>query len=147
VTGRPGVCEGPSGGGATYLLPGLVEANVRRGVPLKMIVFSNSVYGWIKARQKTGFLRFFLHCSSCKRSGGKCPCKLTAALVGSETVGQRTVNPWVRTDFQRRIDSRTHAGNTLVTVRLLLANSRYPPDCPSARLVATQCKQAAGTLY
>ncbi len=27
VTGRVGVCEGPSGGGATYLLPGLVEAN------------------------------------------------------------------------------------------------------------------------
>src|SRR5256886_2369461 len=27
VSGRVGVCEGPSGGGATYLLPGLVEAN------------------------------------------------------------------------------------------------------------------------
>ncbi len=27
VTGRVGVCEGPSGGGATYILPGLVEAN------------------------------------------------------------------------------------------------------------------------
>lgn len=27
VTGRPGICEGPSGGGATYILPGLVEAN------------------------------------------------------------------------------------------------------------------------
>ncbi|MBL0142361.1 MAG: thiamine pyrophosphate-binding protein [Betaproteobacteria bacterium] len=27
VTGRPGICEGPSGGGATYLLPGIVEAN------------------------------------------------------------------------------------------------------------------------
>ena len=27
VSGTPGVCEGPSGGGATYLLPGLVEAN------------------------------------------------------------------------------------------------------------------------
>jgi acetolactate synthase I/II/III large subunit len=27
VTGRPGVCEGPSGGGATYILPGVVEAN------------------------------------------------------------------------------------------------------------------------
>jgi acetolactate synthase I/II/III large subunit len=27
VTGRVGVCEGPSGGGATYLLPGVVEAN------------------------------------------------------------------------------------------------------------------------
>ena len=27
VSGRVGVCEGPSGGGATYLLPGVVEAN------------------------------------------------------------------------------------------------------------------------
>jgi len=27
VTGKPGVCEGPSGGGATYILPALVEAN------------------------------------------------------------------------------------------------------------------------
>ena len=27
VTGRVGVCEGPSGGGGPYLLPGLVEAN------------------------------------------------------------------------------------------------------------------------
>jgi len=27
LSGRPGVCEGPSGGGATYLLPGLAEAD------------------------------------------------------------------------------------------------------------------------
>ncbi len=27
VTGRVGVCEGPSGGGATYILPDVVEAN------------------------------------------------------------------------------------------------------------------------
>ena len=27
VSGRVGVCEGPSGGGATYIAPGLVEAN------------------------------------------------------------------------------------------------------------------------
>lgn len=27
TTGRVGVCEGPSGGGATYLLPGLIEAS------------------------------------------------------------------------------------------------------------------------
>jgi len=26
VTGKPGICEGPSGGGATYILPALVEA-------------------------------------------------------------------------------------------------------------------------
>jgi acetolactate synthase-1/2/3 large subunit len=27
LTGKPGICEGPSGGGATYILPGVVEAN------------------------------------------------------------------------------------------------------------------------
>ena len=27
VSGRVGVCEGPSGGGATYILPGVIEAN------------------------------------------------------------------------------------------------------------------------
>jgi acetolactate synthase-1/2/3 large subunit len=27
LSGKPGVCEGPSGGGATYLIPGIVEAN------------------------------------------------------------------------------------------------------------------------
>ncbi len=27
VTGRAGVCEGPSGGGATYIVPGLIEAS------------------------------------------------------------------------------------------------------------------------
>jgi len=27
VSGKVGVCEGPSGGGATYIAPGLVEAN------------------------------------------------------------------------------------------------------------------------
>jgi len=36
VTGRPGVCEGPSGGGATYILPGVVEAN-ESSVPLLAI--------------------------------------------------------------------------------------------------------------
>ena len=33
VSGRVGVCEGPSGGGATYILPGLAEAN-ESSVPL-----------------------------------------------------------------------------------------------------------------
>src|SRR3984893_18564524 len=27
ISGKIGVCEGPSGGGATYILPGLAEAN------------------------------------------------------------------------------------------------------------------------
>ncbi|MEP4197302.1 MAG: thiamine pyrophosphate-binding protein [Aliishimia sp.] len=36
VTGRPGVCEGPSGGGATYILPGVVEAQ-ESSVPILAI--------------------------------------------------------------------------------------------------------------
>ena len=36
VTGKPGVCEGPSGGGATYILPGVVEAH-ESSVPILAI--------------------------------------------------------------------------------------------------------------
>ncbi len=36
VTGKPGVCEGPSGGGATYILPGVVEAS-ESSVPILAI--------------------------------------------------------------------------------------------------------------
>src|SRR5580765_3706396 len=36
VSGKVGVCEGPSGGGATYILPGLAEAN-ESSVPLLCI--------------------------------------------------------------------------------------------------------------
>ena len=36
VSGKVGVCEGPSGGGATYILPGVVEAN-ESSVPLLCI--------------------------------------------------------------------------------------------------------------
>ena len=43
------------GDGSFGFTCGELETVVRRGVPLKMIVFSNSVYGWIKASQKTGY--------------------------------------------------------------------------------------------
>src|SRR5258706_2957394 len=36
ASGKVGVCEGPSGGGATYILPGLVEAN-ESSVPMLAI--------------------------------------------------------------------------------------------------------------
>ena len=36
VSGRVGVCEGPSGGGVTYILPGVAEAN-ESSVPLLCI--------------------------------------------------------------------------------------------------------------
>lgn len=42
VSGKVGVCEAPSGGGATYLLPGIVEAN-ESSVPLLAITSDISV--------------------------------------------------------------------------------------------------------
>ncbi|MEK9726035.1 MAG: thiamine pyrophosphate-binding protein [Rhodospirillaceae bacterium] len=42
VTNRPGVCEGPSGGGATYLAPGLVEAG-ESSIPVLAITSDVSV--------------------------------------------------------------------------------------------------------
>ena len=42
VTGRVGVCEGPSGGGATYILPGIVEAN-ESSIPVLAITTDVSV--------------------------------------------------------------------------------------------------------
>ncbi|MEM6496129.1 MAG: thiamine pyrophosphate-binding protein, partial [Pseudomonadota bacterium] len=42
VTGKVGVCEGPSGGGATYILPGVVEAS-ESSIPILAITSDGSV--------------------------------------------------------------------------------------------------------
>lgn len=44
VSGKVGVCEGPSGGGATYILPGVVEAN-ESSIPVLAITTDISVTG------------------------------------------------------------------------------------------------------
>jgi acetolactate synthase I/II/III large subunit len=43
------------GDGSFNFTCGELETIVRRRIPLKMVVFSNSVFGWIKASQKTGY--------------------------------------------------------------------------------------------
>jgi acetolactate synthase I/II/III large subunit len=43
------------GDGSFGFCVGELETIVRRNIPLTMIVFSNSAYGWIKASQKTGY--------------------------------------------------------------------------------------------
>jgi acetolactate synthase-1/2/3 large subunit len=54
--GRPdAMVVAAMGDGSFNFTCGELETIVRRGVPLKMIVFSNSVFGWIKASQKTGY--------------------------------------------------------------------------------------------
>jgi acetolactate synthase-1/2/3 large subunit len=42
LSGKPGVCEGPSGGGATYMLPGVVEAH-QSSVALIALTTDNAV--------------------------------------------------------------------------------------------------------
>ena len=59
VTGRVGVCEGPSGGGATYIAPGLVEAN-ESSVPILAVTTDIGVggrgrYSLTELDQKTMF--------------------------------------------------------------------------------------------
>ena len=54
--GQPGsVVVAVMGDGSFGFTCGELETIVRRNVPLKMIVFSNSVFGWIKASQKSGY--------------------------------------------------------------------------------------------
>lgn len=54
--GRPdAVVVSVMGDGSFGFTCGELETIVRRGIPLKMVVFSNSVFGWIKASQKTGY--------------------------------------------------------------------------------------------
>jgi acetolactate synthase-1/2/3 large subunit len=43
------------GDGSFGFTSGELETIVRTGVPITMVVFSNAVFGWIKAGQKTGF--------------------------------------------------------------------------------------------
>ena len=42
LRGKPGVCEGPSGGGATYMLPGIAEAH-HSSVPVLAITTDNAL--------------------------------------------------------------------------------------------------------
>ena len=54
--GRPGATVvAAMGDGSFGFTCGELETLVRRKIPLKMIVFSNSVFGWIKASQKEGY--------------------------------------------------------------------------------------------
>jgi acetolactate synthase-1/2/3 large subunit len=54
--GRPQAkCVSVMGDGSFGFTAGEMETIVRLKVPLMMVVVSNSVYGWIKAGQKTGF--------------------------------------------------------------------------------------------
>jgi acetolactate synthase-1/2/3 large subunit len=54
--GRPGArCVSLMGDGSFGFCVGELETVVRHKVPLLMIVFANSTYGWIKASQKASY--------------------------------------------------------------------------------------------
>ncbi|WP_035183784.1 thiamine pyrophosphate-dependent enzyme, partial [Achromobacter xylosoxidans] len=54
--GRPNAkCVSVMGDGSFGFTVGELETIVRHKAPLLMVVFSNSVYGWIKASQKAGY--------------------------------------------------------------------------------------------
>lgn len=54
--GRPGAkCVSVMGDGSFGFTCGEIETLARLGLPITMVVISNSTYGWIKAGQKSGF--------------------------------------------------------------------------------------------
>jgi acetolactate synthase-1/2/3 large subunit len=54
--GRPGAkCVSVMGDGSFGFTVGEYETAVRKNLPITYVVFSNSVFGWIKAGQKSGF--------------------------------------------------------------------------------------------
>jgi acetolactate synthase-1/2/3 large subunit len=103
--GRPGVkCVAVMGDGSFGMAVGELETVVRHRLPITFIVISNSVYGWIKAGQKTGYDRRYFsvdfsatdHAAVAAAYGVKSwrvtePAELAAALKAAVACGEPTL--------------------------------------------------------
>lgn len=103
--GRPGAkCVSVMGDGSFGFTAGELETVARLHLPITFIVFNNSVYGWIKAGQKTGFDRRYFsvdfsrtdHAKVAEAFGLKCwkvhdPADLRAALSAAFEHGGPTL--------------------------------------------------------
>ena len=88
VTGRPGICEGPSGGGATYILPGVVEAN-ESSIP--MLALTTDVATTAAGRypltelDQTALFRPVTKWNAALDSAGRLPAQIRAAFRAMTT--------------------------------------------------------------
>ena len=88
VTGRVGVCEGPSGGGATYILPGVVEAS-ESSVPVLAITtdVATTAAGRFPLTEldQEALFRPLTGGNALIRSGAELPRRVRAAFRGMTT--------------------------------------------------------------
>ena len=83
LSGRVGVCEGPSGGGATYILPGVVEAN-ESSIPVLAITTDISVSGRgrysLTEMDQEGMFRSFAKSTQVLNTAAALPATVRAAF-------------------------------------------------------------------
>jgi acetolactate synthase-1/2/3 large subunit len=106
--GRPGKkVVAVMGDGSFGFTAGELETITRLGVPLTMIVISNSVYGWIKAGQKSGYQQRYFSVDFSRTDHAK-----VAAAFGVKS--WRVEDPTALRDVLR--EAVEHGGPTLVDI-------------------------------
>ncbi|MDX1432808.1 MAG: thiamine pyrophosphate-binding protein [Gammaproteobacteria bacterium] len=105
VTGKVGVCEGPSGGGATYILPGLVEAN-ESSIPVLAITSDVSVSGrgrfTLTELDQTALMRPLTKWNRVVETGSALPRAVRAAFRAMTTGRPGSAHIGVPLDVQRQ---------------------------------------------
>ncbi len=127
VTGKVGVCEGPSGGGATYILPGLVEAN-ESSIPILAITSDVSVTGrgryTLTELDQEALMRPLTKWNSVIDHAASLPAAVRAAFSAMSTGKPGSTHIGLPLDVQRApVDPDTVWGNR--------AHGRYPATRPA----------------
>lgn len=140
VTGKVGVCEGPSGGGATYILPGLVEAN-ESSIPILAITSDVSVTGrgryTLTELDQEALMRPLTKWNTVIDHAASLPSAVRAAFSAMSTGKPGSTHIGLPLDVQRApVDPSTVWGNR--------AHGRYPASRPAADAAAID--QARGLL-
>jgi acetolactate synthase-1/2/3 large subunit len=143
ASGRVGVCEGPSGGGATYILPGVAEANAS-SVPLLCVTTDISVssrdrYTLTELDQEALF-RPVTKSTRVIDRGDQIPSAVRGAFHAMTTGRPGAVHLGVPLDVQREhVDvAQLHAGS----VRNRAPGLRPAPDPASIRAAAALLMRA-----
>ncbi len=148
VTGRIGVCEGPSGGGATYILPGVVEAN-ESSIPILAITSDIAIAGQgrytLTELDQTSLMRPLCKWNEVINSAGSLPRSVRRAFREMSTGTPGAVHLGLPIDVQRAsVDEAEAWGNT--------AFGRYPalpcaPDPVAVKQAVQKLRKAQSVVF
>lgn len=95
LSGKVGVCEGPSGGGATYIIPGVAEAN---GSSVPLVCFTSDIdvrdmgRGTLTELDQNALFAPITKWTSIPSSGGELPAAIKEAFRQATTVSLGSVH-------------------------------------------------------